>query len=348
MARTGTNPMKWIDENYQPQNITITTIVYIPYLEGYWEKSLDVLELCMNSISASIKLPFDLMVFDNGSCCEVQNYLTEKKNQGKIQYLILSDKNLGKVGAWNIIFSAAQGEIIVYTDSDVLFFNGWLDKSLSILDAFPKAGMVTAQPARGRPDFYEINSTVLADAPNDPTIRIRKGKLISDEILGKVRLGLGYSEEYYQKNNLDPFVDVELSKDNKVAYVSASHFQFLSKKSILQQLIPFKGDKAYGGDTQLDRGMNNLGYWSLSTKDYLVHHIGNNPSDVLLDSASEAEINPAGAALQGLDSKASEKQNQKRESVFYTIMRYFLKRTGIRIIVKKINVVTYKLLSTKR
>jgi len=46
--------------------------------------------------------------------------------QQEIQYLVLSDKNLGKGGAWNQIFGGAPGEIIVYSDSDVLsILDGW-------------------------------------------------------------------------------------------------------------------------------------------------------------------------------------------------------------------------------
>jgi hypothetical protein len=38
----------------------------------------------------------------------------------------------------NIIYGALQNELICYTDSDVLFRPGWLEASLSIMDAFPK------------------------------------------------------------------------------------------------------------------------------------------------------------------------------------------------------------------
>ena len=38
-------------------------------------------------------LPFDLMVFDNGSCPEVREFLVKEKEEGRIQYLILSEKH---------------------------------------------------------------------------------------------------------------------------------------------------------------------------------------------------------------------------------------------------------------
>jgi len=71
-------------------------------------------------------LPFDLMVFDNGSCAEVRDFLIKEKEEGRIQYLILAEKNMGKGGAWNTMLAGAPGEIIAYTDSDVLFLpNGF-------------------------------------------------------------------------------------------------------------------------------------------------------------------------------------------------------------------------------
>ena len=88
------------------------------------------------------------MVFDNGSCRETQDYLRGLQEQGQIQYLVLSDKNLGKGGAWNILLSGAPGEIIAYTDSDAYFYPGWLSRSVQLLETYPRVGMVTARPFR--------------------------------------------------------------------------------------------------------------------------------------------------------------------------------------------------------
>ena len=80
------------------------------------------------------------MIFDNGSCEEVQDFLLNEFRNHTIQYLILSEKNLGKGGAWNIIFDAAPGEFIAYADSDVYFHENWLDESLKIMQTFPNVG----------------------------------------------------------------------------------------------------------------------------------------------------------------------------------------------------------------
>ena len=46
----------------------------------------------------------------------------------------------------NWILAALPNEFIGFSDGDVLFRPGWLEKSLEILQAFPTAGLVSVQP----------------------------------------------------------------------------------------------------------------------------------------------------------------------------------------------------------
>ena len=148
--RIGQNPAKTITSVSKPERITVAVLNFIPFTSGFYAESLEVLNACLTSCKNEAGLPFDLMVFDNGSCIEVKEWLLEKQNNGLIDILIFSDKNLGKGGAWNQIFGGAPGEIIVYSDSDVLFYPGWLTSSMELLEKYPKAGMVTARPFRTR------------------------------------------------------------------------------------------------------------------------------------------------------------------------------------------------------
>ena len=101
--RVGQNPAKSIDQVHQPRKITLATATYIPYLKGYYAESLDVLKLCLGSLWKNTSLPYDLLVFDNHSCPEVQDFLSDAKEKGLIQFLLLSDENIGKGGAWNFL-----------------------------------------------------------------------------------------------------------------------------------------------------------------------------------------------------------------------------------------------------
>ena len=154
--RKGQNPAKFVKDVARPERITVALLNYIPFLSGFYAETLDVLKVCMELMRKDAGLPFDLMVFDNGSCAEVRDFLIKEKEEGRIQYLILAEKNMGKGGAWNTMLAGAPGEIIAYTDSDVLFSPKWLSRSVEILETFPNVGMVTARPFRTPPEFYEL------------------------------------------------------------------------------------------------------------------------------------------------------------------------------------------------
>ena len=257
--RRGQNPVKFIKEVAKPERITVAVLNYIPILSGYYAEMLDVLKANLNSLRDGADLPFDLMVFDNGSCEDVQQYLMLEANQGRIQYLIFSQKNLGKGGAWNMIFGGAPGEVIVYSDNDAYFYKGWLSASLKILETYPNVGMVTARPFRMR---EEINTGTVHWAENNADVKIEKGQFLSWEDFSSFVMSLGNSEqqarEWYETS-----LDIHLTYKNVKAQVGASHWQFMAYKSVLQQFLPFNMERAMGQVRQLDERMNELGYLRL-------------------------------------------------------------------------------------
>jgi GT2 family glycosyltransferase len=172
--RIGQNPVKKMQTVAKPKRITVAILNHIPFLNGFYAEMQDVLNLCLESARKDAGLDFDLMVFDNGSCREVQERLLDRQKNGEIQYLFISEKNLGKGGAWNIIFDAAPGEIISFADNDVLFSPNWLKRSVEILENYPRVGMVTARPFRTNPDFY---SSTLQWAGRDTQAHLEKGTL---------------------------------------------------------------------------------------------------------------------------------------------------------------------------
>ena len=132
--RTGANPAKAGIPAYKPQKLGIALIVYIPFTEGYFADSLDILHYQIESIHSTTQ-DFDLLILDNGSCSQVVEKLQAYFDQKRIDWLILSQHNLGKAGAWNWIFATMPNELICYADSDVLFRPGWLKACQDVLDA---------------------------------------------------------------------------------------------------------------------------------------------------------------------------------------------------------------------
>jgi len=192
--RKGQNPAKFVKDVARPERITVALLNYIPFLSGFYAETLDVLKVSLDSMRKDAGLPFDLMVFDNGSCKEVREYLVNEKEDGRIQYLILSEKNMGKGGAWNVMLTGAPGEIIAYTDADVLFSPKWLSRSVEILETFPHVGMVTARPFRTPPEFYE--STLKWAREN---AKLEEGQFIPWDTFLEFNLSLGQTEEENKK-----------------------------------------------------------------------------------------------------------------------------------------------------
>lgn len=254
--RFGQNPAKFVKSVAQPARVTVAVLNYIPFISGYYEKLPDVLDVCLRSIRTGAEgVDFDLMVFDNGSCAEIVSYLTEERNAGRIQYLILSEKNLGKGGAWNVIFNAAPGEIIAYTDNDALFSPGWLSKSLELLEGFPNVGMVTARPFRTNPDFYD---RTLDWARETDGVTLESGDFIPFATFREFDISLGQSEEEIR-------VHYENSTDQKISFgglsalAGASHWQFTAYKKTLTRFLPFEMSRPMGQVKQLDQRVNQAG-----------------------------------------------------------------------------------------
>src|SRR5271157_1496615 len=267
--RKGQNPAKFVKDVARPERITVALLNYIPFLSGFYAETLDVLKVCMESMRKDAGLPFDLMVFDNGSCAEVRDFLIKEKEDGRIQYLILAEKNMGKGGAWNIILAGAPGEIIAYTDSDVLFSPKWLSRSVEILETFPKVGMVTARPFRTQPEFCE--STLEWARKN---AKLEDGQFIPWETFLEFNLSLGQTEEE-NKIVYAETKDWRIQHKGVTAMAGASHWQFTAYKSILQQFLPFDMYKPMGQVRQLDKRMNDAGLLRLMVSDPLAMNMSN-------------------------------------------------------------------------
>src|SRR5258708_35456073 len=267
--RKGQNPAKFVKDVAKPERITVALLNYIPFLSGFYAETLDVLKVSLESMRKDAGLPFDLMVFDNGSCAEVRDFLVQEKEEDRIQYLILSEKNMGKGGAWNVMLTGAPGEIISYTDADVLFSPNWLSRSVEILETFPNVGMVTARPFRTPIDLYE---STLKWAWGHA--QLEEGQFIPWEIFLEFNLSLGQTEEENKKVYAE-------TRDWRIVYkgvttlAGASHWQFTAYKSTLQQFLPFDMDKAMGQVRQLDKRMNDAGLLRLMVSDPLAMNMSN-------------------------------------------------------------------------
>jgi glycosyltransferase involved in cell wall biosynthesis len=289
--RVGQNPAKFVRDVKKPERITVAVLTYVPFISGYYAEMLDVIKICLGSLISNTDLPHDLMVFDNGSCRETQDYLRGLQDQGHIQYLILSDKNLGKGGAWNVLLSGAPGDIVAYTDSDAYFYPGWLSRSVQLLETYPRAGMVTARPFRQN---EASNTNTLNWAQKTRGVKIETGQFIGWEDFWSFVRSLGNSEkqarEWYQTSQ-----DIRLTYKGVPAIVGASHWQFTARKATLQEFLPFDMSRPMGQVKQLDERMNAAGYLRLMPTEMLAQNMSNRvPDEYRKTGAVVEKISPGG------------------------------------------------------
>lgn len=277
--RIGENPQKFARKNpgiaklqfKVPRPLTLTTVTYVPQLSEYYQSGLDILKLVLYSIQQSLKEPYDLMVFDNGSCPEVISYLMELNRRDVIQWLFLSSRNMKKIGAWNIMFPAAPGRLIYYFDSDIYHYPGWYEASCAILDAFPRAGIINAFPFLG----VRQKGRTLQLASQDPDISIKNGKFVDPLILEEMAVGLGADPKAYVKKKMKED-QIRLQSRETAALVSTSHCQFLTTSSVLRRIFPQDPDWAINSsEKDFDELISNQNYMHLSTIEGHIYHLGN-------------------------------------------------------------------------
>lgn len=268
--RLGQNPAKTLKDVAKPERITVAVLNHIPFLSGFYSEMLDVLKTNLATIWENSDLPFDLLVFDNGSCKEVQDYLTDMQRKNYIQYLMLSAKNLGKGGAWNIIFDGAPGEIIAYTDNDVFFYKGWLSRSVELLEKFPKVGMVTARPFHTLPELF---SNTLKWAKNTRGVKIEFGNHIPFDSIQEFLQSVGRTDEEIMEDYR--MGDYLVTHRGLKAFIGASHWQFTAYKSVLKEFLPFDMNRPMGQVINLDKAINEKGYLRLMPTDDLAMNMSN-------------------------------------------------------------------------
>lgn len=277
--RLGENPTKFARKHQNiasipvkiPERITACTVTYVPNLVGYYQDGLNILRLTLKALRKNTAVPFDLMVFDNGSCHEVVEFLVRLKEDDVIQWLVLSSGNMKKLGAWNHLFSAVHGEYVYYFDSDIFHFDGWLEKLMSTIEAFPRAGVVGA--------FHNIPTKNLENnisiASGDAEMQIEKGSFISEDELVEIAQSLGTDQYDFVRKKLE-VGQYRVSRNGVQAYLGTSHCQFLAKRACLQAIFPQPGDwMVRNKDKDFDRMVDERGWLRLTSVESCVYHLGN-------------------------------------------------------------------------
>lgn len=266
--RVGFNPHKDKETSHANYLHQVVIPVYIPNLEGYFKDSFRILQLCVNSLLASIHEKTFVTIINNGSCLTIQQYLNDLYENHKIHEIIHSE-NIGKLNAVMKGISGNNIPFVTISDSDVLFCSNWQEETMKVFHGFKKAGVVGVTPQF---KMYEANcGNILVE--NYFSKQLKFSKVEQPYELEKFYESLGWTKEYnqdYLKYNLS----IENSKCK--ALVGAGHFVATYDKSLFETIPAFFGFKM-GGDTEgyLDRINLEKGLWRLTSTGNFAFHMGN-------------------------------------------------------------------------
>ena len=297
MPRIGVNPSRGQKLDFTPARTTVAVLVYAPHQAGYFQNRLDVTRMTIESILANTREPFDLLVFDNGSCPEMVEYLKSLEAEGKIDYLILSKRNIGKLNALKIIFNSAPGEIVAYTDDDVFHLPGWLGEHLKIIDTLPNVGAVTGFYIRQRVNMGSESTLAFV---NQPGMETERGLLMPRKWEEEYLINSGRTWERYEEE-VAGIEDIIVTYHGLQAWVSAHHFQMVCPKVVIQEVLGEMLPKGWSEDVmgrmvEMDDRMDAKGYLRFCTREQTVRLMGNAISEEV------AEL----ARLSGLEVHAAE------------------------------------------
>ena len=305
--RKGQNPAKAGIKAYTPRRLGVATLVYIPVQEGYFDQSLEVFKIHLASLRQYTSEEFDSLVFDNGSCPEVKRELEKMHEQGLIDWLILSEHNLGKTGALNLILAGMPNEWICFADSDMLFRAGWLEACWKINESFQNSAMIGAQVIF--PDWDVDKGNTEFRKTTDPRFVFSKEKApewLVDEYCrargASIERTLVYREMLLDKaRNVETGVEVYLGGN--------SHQQFLARRAVLSQILPLPSGLQLSReqDTYQDRRLDELGYLHPTTTVPYLYHMGNTIDPEIIPEVNR--LNASGIAPQTRPVKTGQKNN---------------------------------------
>ena len=271
MPRIGINPSRGQQTDYRPSRLTLAMLTYLPNQAGYFAERMAVTRLSLESLIANTPKPYDLFVFDNGSCPELVNYLCHLRDEGAITYLILSGSNIGKIGALHVMFSAAPGEIIAYSDDDIFFLPGWLDEHMKVLETYPKVGLVTGFYIRSH---LRYATQSIEDFARRADVQVSSGQLLARELEQHYIDNMGRTWESYQQE-VQGLEDLQFSFHGVKAWASAGHHQFIAYRQVLLDSLPVWDGQLMGKMIELETAVDRMGYLRLSTCAQCTRLLGN-------------------------------------------------------------------------
>jgi hypothetical protein len=253
--------------------------VYIPNLEGYFARSLDVLKLHLESLRLTAGGKAGITIVSNDCAPEVLHELERQYREGWIDQLLLNRTNRGKVDA---VVSVARGcfePLITISDCDILFKPGWLEAIDQTFCDFPECGFASPFPNPVM-SWRHTSATLLAGWARG---ELRSAKVVPDEDMDAFARSVGTPDFFKAKHRKAQIV---LRRNGATAVVGAGHFVFTMRREALRGMPLGPALTAISPESDerwLDLPPDRLGYWRLALPSGHVYHIGNTPEPWMYD-----------------------------------------------------------------
>ncbi len=278
--RVGSNPNRRAP---LPQRNTrvAAAITHLPNQDGYHAQRLRVVQVSLLSMAKNLPGNVDILVWDNGSCAALTDWLRE---EFKPDTLILS-ANIGKSSARASIFKMQPPDnIIALADDDMLYYPGWWEAQEKILTTYPNVGAVSGYPVRTQARWG--NKSTLAWAEKNG--KIETGRFIPDEWERDFCTSIGRDPEFHQRYTLAD-KDRRIKYKGVPAYLMAHHCQFMAYAGRLAPLTEFN-QQATSNEQDFDIAVDNAGYLRLTTTKRYTRHIGNVLDEDIAKAAVRMEV----------------------------------------------------------
>jgi hypothetical protein len=226
---------------------------------------MEVIQTCLTSMRENAKLPHSIMIWDNGSCPELRDWL---QFVFKPDVLILSE-NIGKNSARSMLFRMQHpNSVIGFSDDDIYYYPDWLNPQLELLRHFPNVACVTGYPVRTAFRWGNANTKAWASA----NAKLEYGRFIPREWENEFAVSIGRDIDDHTKSTAAD-KDVRITYKGLQAYATSHHCQMLTTAKQINRLAVFDG-QAMASDRPLDDALDTIGL-RLATIQRYTRHIGN-------------------------------------------------------------------------
>jgi len=280
--RNGRNPNTKEKANVNVSPIQIGVVTHLPNLEGYHAQRMEVIQTCLTTMRLRANLPHQFMVWDNGSCNELRDWL---QHAFQPDVLVLSD-NIGKTNArTSLLHLCPPDSIFCYSDDDILYYKDWLAPQIELLEHFPNVACVTGYPVRTAFRWATENTRKWAELNGD----VKFGKLMPKEWEDDFAFSLGRTPEFQEQYTVND-LDYQVTYKGKTAYLTSHHCQFIGYTNRISPAFVYD-DFAMADEKPLDYAMDKIGL-RLATTQRLSRHIGNVVDEKIRSEAmlKESEI----------------------------------------------------------